>query len=125
MRSPTTQRPGPTGTPAVPYAASAKSPGPAAAGPAAASGRGSPFAAQDPNARAQRIARALVSDIVAYNRERRDTSLVAGTLRSDFREEIMKSWQEYVEQVGQETAKNTPYFRDSLNEILATGQQVF
>jgi predicted Zn finger-like uncharacterized protein len=91
--------------------------------PAAA--RGSPFGAQDPNARAQRIARALVSDIVAYNRDRRDRSLAAGTLRTDFREEIMKSWQEYVEQVGQELAKNTPFFRDSLNEILAQGRQAF
>jgi hypothetical protein len=46
-------------------------------------------------------------------------------LRTDFREEIMKSWQEYVEQVGQELAKNTPFFRDSLNEILAQGRQAF
>jgi hypothetical protein len=37
----------------------------------------------------------------------------------------MKSWEEYVAQVGLELAKSTPYFRNSLNEILANGQQVF
>ena len=34
-------------------------------------------------------------------------------------------WEEYVEQVGIDLAKSTPYFRDSLNEILAKGQKVF
>ena len=75
--------------------------------------------------RAQRIARALVSDMVVYNGDRRDASLAAGTLKSDFREEILKSWEEYVEQVGQELAKSTPHFRDALNSILAKGQTVF
>jgi predicted Zn finger-like uncharacterized protein len=87
--------------------------------------RPSPFGVQDPNARARRIARALVSDIVAYNRARRDRSLAEGTIRGDFREEIMKSWNEYVEQVGEELARSTPYFRESLNEILAQGREVF
>jgi len=83
------------------------------------------FAAQDPDARAQRIARALVSDIVAYHPERRDKSLAAGTLRGEFREEIVKSWEEYVAQVGPELAKRTPHFRNALNEILARGQPLF
>ena len=47
------------------------------------------------------------------------------TLRAEFREEIRKSWEEYVEQVGIELAKSTPFFRDALNEILAKGQKVF
>jgi predicted Zn finger-like uncharacterized protein len=83
------------------------------------------FGSRDPQARAQRIARALVSDIVAYHPTRRDASLEAGSLRADFREEIMKSWEEYVAQVGLDMAKSTPYFRNSLNEILARGQQLF
>jgi hypothetical protein len=37
----------------------------------------------------------------------------------------MKSWEEYVAQVGLDMAKTTPYFRDALNSILAAGQQVF
>ena len=102
----------------------------AGAGQAAtASGREEParpaFGARDPNSRAQRIARALVSDIVAYHPDRRDSALSAGTLRAEFRDEIMKSWEEYVAQVGQEMAKSTPYFRQALNEILARGQSVF
>ncbi|HEX7050064.1 MAG TPA: hypothetical protein VF188_07695 [Longimicrobiales bacterium] len=75
--------------------------------------------------RAQRLARALVSDIVAYNPDRRARSLAAGSLRSDFREEILKSWEEFVTQVGDKVARETPFFRDALNEILAGGEQVF
>jgi hypothetical protein len=83
------------------------------------------FGARDPNARAERLARALVSDIVAYHPERRDKSLETGNLRTEFREEIMKSWEEYVAQVGLELAKATPYFKDALNNILAKGQNIF
>ncbi len=81
--------------------------------------------ARDPNVRAERLARALVSDIVAYHPERRDRSLADGTLRTEFRDEIMKSWDEYVAQVGSTVAKSTPFFRDALNKILAKGQNVF
>jgi len=83
------------------------------------------FGPQDPDTRARRLARALVSDIVVYHPERREKSLEAGTLRTDFREEVLKSWEEYVEQVGEEMAKKTPFFRDALNEILAKGRKVF
>jgi len=110
--------------PPPPTAAPRPTPAPAAAAPAAARPRRS-FAAQDPDARAERIARALVSDIVAYNPERRDKSLASGTLRGEFREEIVKSWEEYVAQVGPELARKTPHFRNALNEILARGQSVF
>ena len=83
------------------------------------------FGSRDPKSRAQRIARALVSDIVAYHPKRRDACLAAGTLRTEFRDEIMKSWEEYTEQVGEDMAKSTPYFRHALNEILAKGQPIF
>ncbi|MGH7471475.1 MAG: zinc-ribbon domain-containing protein [Longimicrobiales bacterium] len=98
---------------------------PPAAAPASPPSARPSFLKQDPNTRAQRLARALVSDIVAYNRDRRDQMLAAGTLKNEFREEIRKSWEEYVAQVGLELARNTPFFRDALNEILAKGQQVF
>lgn len=87
--------------------------------------RSSPLGTRDPGARAERLARALVSDIVAYNPERRDRSLADGSLRAEFREEILKSWEEYVAQVGDSVARSTPYFRDALNRILAQGQQLF
>ena len=97
---------------------------PAAAATAATPGRPS-FMKQDPNTRAQRLARALVSDIVAYHRDKRDQTLAAGTLKTDLREEIRKSWEEYVAQVGLDLAKSTPYFREALNEILAKGEKLF
>ncbi len=84
-----------------------------------------PFGPADPGTRAKRIARALVSDIAAYHRERVDRSRTAGTLRGELRDEILKSWDEYVEQVGVAMAKRTPYFRDALNDILARGAAVF
>jgi predicted Zn finger-like uncharacterized protein len=83
------------------------------------------FGPQDPDTRARRLARALVSDIKVYHPDRWAASAEAGTLRSDFRDEIMKSWEEYVEQVGEEMARQTPYFRDALNQILARGERVF
>lgn len=83
------------------------------------------FGVQDPDTRARRLARALVSDIVAYHPERREQSLKDGTLREEFREEILKSWEEYVMQVGADIARDTTYFREALNEILAQGHEVF
>jgi predicted Zn finger-like uncharacterized protein len=83
------------------------------------------FGPQDPQTRARRLARALISDIKVYNRDRWEKSRSAGTLRRDFRDEILKSWEEYVEQVGEPMAKQSPYFRDALNDILAAGERVF
>jgi predicted Zn finger-like uncharacterized protein len=84
-----------------------------------------PFGSADPHARARRLARALVSDIAVYNPERRERSLREGNLRREFRDEIRKSWDEYVSQIGNQIAQETSYFRDALNEILAGGDRVF
>ena len=86
---------------------------------------GRPFGQPDPEARARRLARALISDVAAYNPERQESGLREGRLKELFQEELKKSWQEYVEQVGLDLAKSTPYFRDALNEILAKGKRVF
>jgi predicted Zn finger-like uncharacterized protein len=75
--------------------------------------------------RAKRLARVLVSDILYYNRERRDQALRDGTLMSALSDEIKKSWELYKEKVGPEAAQSTNYFKEALNEILADGQQVF
>lgn len=113
-------------TPAAATAATERAADRTAAETAAPGAAGvSPLGTRDPNARAERLARALVSDIVAYHPERRDRCLAEGTLRTEFRDEILKSWEEYVAQVGMSTARSTPYFRDALNKILAKGQQVF
>jgi predicted Zn finger-like uncharacterized protein len=83
------------------------------------------FGPQDPDQRARHLARALVSDIVAYYPERIERSRAAGTLRDDFREEILKSWEEFVLQVGSDFARETNHFQMALNEILARGAEVF
>jgi len=62
---------------------------------------------------------------VTYFPERRDEGLRAGTLRDLFADEIKKSYEEYVEQVGREFADSTSHFKDALNEILAGGQSMF
>jgi predicted Zn finger-like uncharacterized protein len=84
-----------------------------------------PFLANDPNAKARRLSRALVSDLVTYFPQRRDEGLRDGTLRELFSDEIKKSYEEYVDQVGKELADSTTHFQDALNEILAAGRKVF
>ena len=71
------------------------------------------------------LARALVSDILVYNRERRDTALTEGNLLEAMGAEIKKSWELYKEKVTPEVANSTNHFRDALNAILADGEKVF
>lgn len=75
--------------------------------------------------KARRLARALVSDILVYNRESRDRALKEGNLIQALGPEIKKSWELYKERVTPEVANSTSHFRDALNEILAEGQKVF
>ena len=113
----------PSATPSTPPLSAPARPGPAATGPG---GRpANPFLSQDPSAKARRLARALVSDIVVYHPAKRQEGIRDGNLRELFEEEIKKSWEEYTEQVGREVAESTGYFREALNEILAGGRQVF
>jgi predicted Zn finger-like uncharacterized protein len=109
----------------APAQAAAIAPAPASAPAATPRPSDSPFGASDPGAKARRLARALVSDIVTYHPERRDRALADGSIKREFMEEIRKSWEEFVSQVGAETARSTPHFRDALNDILAKGQPVF
>ena len=83
------------------------------------------FRKRGPQERAQRLARVLVSDIIAYYPARYRESFQRGTLKEDFQDEVRKSWKEYVDQVGLELAESTPYFGEALNEILGQGQQIF
>jgi hypothetical protein len=81
-----------------------------------------PFLANDPHAKAKRLARALVSDLVTYFPQKRQDGLRDGTLKQLFKDEIQKSYEEYVDQVGRDFADSTTHFQDALNEILAAGQ---
>lgn len=117
----------PPAAPASPPAAAAMPPLPAAeAAPSHAAPPAPPaFGRPDPQAKARRLARALISDIAVYHPERRDRGLAEGTLRQEFRDEIRRSWEEYVAQVGDSVARGTPFFREALNDILAGGRSVF
>jgi hypothetical protein len=123
----------PTPTPAAsapPTSPSPASATPAAGAPAVSGGTPArppinPFLANDPNAKAKRLARALVSDIVAYFPQKREEGLRDGTLKQLFREEIKKSYEEYVEQVSREFAEGTTHFHDALNDVLAGGKKLF
>jgi hypothetical protein len=84
-----------------------------------------PFLANDPNAKAKRLARALISDLIVYFPQKKEEGVRDGTLKQLFREEIKKSYEEFVEQVGKEFAETTTHFTDALNDILADGQKLF
>ena len=84
-----------------------------------------PFLANDPNQKGRRLARALVSDMIAYQPGKREEGLRDGTLKAIFREEIKKSYEEYVDQIGKEFAESTTHFQDALNELLGGGQKIF
>lgn len=109
--------------PPTPLAAAAPKP----AAPAASStGRPiNPFLANDPNAKARRLARALISDLISYFPKKKEEGLRDGTLKQLFKEEIKKSYEEFGDQIGKEFAETTTHFTDALNDILAGGQKIF
>lgn len=84
-----------------------------------------PFLNNDPNQKAKRLARALVSDMVAYLPQKREEGLANGTLKEIFREEIKKSYEEFCDQIGKEFAETTTHFQEALNDILAGGKKIF
>ena len=111
--------------PAAPIAATAPRPASRVAPTATPKAPGNPFLERNPQQKARRLARALISDMIVYQPDKRQKSLDSGTLKEDFGEEIKKSWQEYVGQIGDEVANSNNYFNEALNEILAGGQQIF
>lgn len=83
------------------------------------------FGRRDPHDRAKRLARVLVSDIIAYYPDKHAAALREGRVRETFEEEVEKSRREYIEQVGREMADSTDYFRVALNEVLARGENIY
>lgn len=115
-----------SGTPEAPRPATPPAPAPATPpGPAAEKRHINPFLTRDPSLRAKRLARALVSDMVAYYPAKHSEGLEKGTLKELFREEIKKSYEEYVAQVGADFARTTTHFQESLNEVLGAGKKIF
>ena len=66
-----------------------------------------------------------MSDMVAYLPQKREEGLKNGTLKQLFREEIKKSYEEYVDQIGKEFAESTTHFQDALNDVLSGGKKIF
>ncbi|MCU0638442.1 MAG: zinc-ribbon domain-containing protein [Candidatus Krumholzibacteria bacterium] len=75
--------------------------------------------------RTRRLARVFVSDILVYNKEKRNQALGEGNLMAALGPEIKKAWEAYKEKVGTELKESNDYFREALNDILADGQEVF
>ena len=63
--------------------------------------------------------------MIVYQPQKRQDALAAGNLKEAFDEEIKKSWEEYVEQIGEDMANSTDFFKEALNDILAGGNEVF
>ncbi len=117
---PSVTPPSPTPSAAAPSAAATSAP------PAPGERRPiNPFLARDPGLRAKRLARALVSDMVAYYPAKHSEGLEKGNLKELFRDEIKKSYDEYVAQVGADYARTTTHFQESLNEVLGAGKKIF
>jgi hypothetical protein len=122
---PPAPRPAPPVPAPVPAAPAAASPAALGATPTSQRRVINPFLNNDPNQKAKRLARALVSDMVAYLPQKREEGLKNGTLKELFREEIKKSYEEYCDQIGKEFAETTTHFQEALNDILASGKKIF
>lgn len=75
--------------------------------------------------RSKRLARVFVSDILVYNKEKRDKALESGDLMTAFGPDIKKAWEAYKEKVGSDNPESSRFFRDALNDILADGRKIF
>jgi predicted Zn finger-like uncharacterized protein len=126
----TPEQPSRSATPPAPQSGGIAMPTPPVAGrpiqtPPAPGAHINPYLRRDPHERAQRLSRALVSDIVTYYPEKHAEGVRDGTLTELFRDEIKKSYDDYVTQVGPELAQSTTYFQDALNEVLGGGKRLF
>ena len=81
-----------------------------------------PFKASEEDPR--NLARALVSDILFYNREKRDKGLAEGKVLACLGREIARSWELYKDRVGIQKAIGTDYFREAVNEILGGDTEI-
>ena len=91
-------------------------------GPAQVEPPVSPFKAAEEDPRT--LARALISDVLFYNREKRDKGLAEGKVLAYLSREIARSWELYKDRVGIEKAVETDYFREAVNDILGEGKKI-
>jgi len=77
------------------------------------------------HARARRLAKALASDLVLYNKARVEQGLKDGTLVELLGPEIRRSWEYYKQQIPQHIVESTDYFKEQLNTIVGKGMKIF
>ncbi|UCF71403.1 MAG: zinc-ribbon domain-containing protein [candidate division WOR-3 bacterium] len=77
------------------------------------------------HARARRLAKALASDLVLYNKSRVEKGLKDGTLAELLGPEIRRSWDYYCQQIPKHIVDSTDYFKEQLNTIVGKGMKIF
>lgn len=77
------------------------------------------------HARARRLAKALASDLVLYNKARVEQGLRDGTIAQLLGPEIRRSWEYYCQQIPKHIVESTDYFKDQLNKIVGKGKKLF
>ncbi len=75
--------------------------------------------------RANRLAKALASDLVLYNQSKVEEGLRNGTLVQLLGAEIRRSWEYYCQQIPKKIVDNTDYFKEQLNKIVGKGKEIF
>jgi len=77
------------------------------------------------HARARRLAKALASDLVLYNKARVEQGLRDGTIAQLLGPEIRRSWEYYCQQIPKHIVENSDYFKEQLNTIVGRGKKIF
>ena len=77
------------------------------------------------HARARRLAKALASDLVLYNKARVEQGLRDGTIAQLLGPEIRRSWEYYCQQIPKHIVESTDYFKEQLNKIVGKGKKLF
>ncbi len=77
------------------------------------------------HARARRLAKALASDLVLYNKARVEQGLREGNIAQILGPEIRRSWEYYCQQIPKHIVENTDYFKEQLNTIVGRGKKIF
>jgi len=75
--------------------------------------------------RARRLAKALASDLVLYNKDKVEQGLRDGTLVRLLGSEIRRSWEYYCQQIPKHIVENSDYFKEQLNRIVGKGEEIF
>ena len=75
--------------------------------------------------RARRLAKALASDLVLYNKDKVEEGLRENTLAKLLGAEIRRSWEYYCQQIPQHIRDNSDYFKEQLNRIVGKGKEIF